>query len=187
MARKSIDELKAQATTDFPDNTAQLITPAKLRNLVLDFLNTVSPFYGVLQIGPTPVVKQANIAESIITPWDSVLQSDASQVVCSAATGTVTRTERGVSRITFQATAAAPNNAVVTFGINRNGAPTGFVVTVIGLAGADPQGVNLVAIVESTVGGDVFTATIKATANGVNVNLSNTVLIVENIPVRSFT
>ncbi len=39
MARKSINELIAEANAAFPDNVTGLITPADLRDFVLNFLN----------------------------------------------------------------------------------------------------------------------------------------------------
>jgi len=52
---KSINELMAEANANFPDNTSGLISPADLRNFVLDFLEAMSPAYGYLTIGETPV------------------------------------------------------------------------------------------------------------------------------------
>ena len=41
MARKSIVELIAQANADIPDNTTGLVSPADVRNLIIDFLNAI--------------------------------------------------------------------------------------------------------------------------------------------------
>ena len=64
MARKTITALYEQATADFADNISGYITPAKLRQFCLDFLDTVRPSYGAINLVGViaPVVLSAKSA-----------------------------------------------------------------------------------------------------------------------------
>ena len=48
---KTIAELKTQADTSFPDNSVGAITPALLRNMFNDFLDTTAPVIGAVIAG----------------------------------------------------------------------------------------------------------------------------------------
>ena len=57
MTRKTMVELIAEIGTLFADNTSGAITPAKLRQFCTDFVDTMTPAYGALQI-PGPLAAQ---------------------------------------------------------------------------------------------------------------------------------
>ena len=185
MPRKSIVELEVQATSDFPDNAAQLITPAKLRGFVLDFLKTMSPFYGLLKNGATLKSVAITPTPNAIQNWDAFNISDLSMMTINTVAGTITRTERGVCRVTIQATCIAANNSIVTFSIYQNGLATGYQVTIVGVPGTDPQSVNMVAILDAPAPLSIYTLRISATTNQ-TVQINNCGFIVENIPNRTF-
>lgn len=70
--RRSLNELVTQATAVLPDNVTELISPADVRQMFIDFIDTMAPSYGGLQVAtriqnitatPAPVI----FMESIIS------------------------------------------------------------------------------------------------------------------------
>jgi hypothetical protein len=184
MARKSIQELIAQATSSFPDNVTGLITPALLRTWATDFLKAIAPAYGVLQksafgtqlVGLTPSVMQ----------WTTRQDSDPSQTTTSAAQGTIERAERGTSDINFSADFEAPVNRFVSFTLYKNGVATLWRVTGNGGGNGNPIGVSFAA---KDYADPAATYDIRITAeiDGVSANIGNASLIVGVDPVNSYT
>lgn len=112
MARKSIVELNTDAATKLPDNTNQEIGPEDVRQMFQDFLDTMAPSYGGLQIStrvqavtttPTPMVFMTSII-SLPPQW-----------VVDPAAGTLSRSLAGVaklnSRFTVCGTVTGPSGA----------------------------------------------------------------------------
>lgn len=135
MARKSIQELIAQATADFPDNVTGLITPEKLRQFCIDFLNAIVPAYALMSntgttqtLGPTP---------SLIV-MATVFDSNSAETTTVVPASTITRADRGTSYINVDCDIEAPTNRFVTFRLYKNGAPTGGDVTVNGAGTGNP-------------------------------------------------
>jgi hypothetical protein len=65
MARKSLNELRAQAVATLEDNTTFNISPLDVRAMILDFIEAIQPAYGLLTIvGNT--TQTVNIAPSLM-------------------------------------------------------------------------------------------------------------------------
>lgn len=184
MARKSILELIAQATADFPDNSAGAITPAKLRNWAIDFLNSISPAYGVLQI-PTGTLNQTlNIAPQLLV-FNSAYNSDPAQTTAAVPASTIQRAEKGSSTINFTTDFECQTGRFVTFTLYKDGVATPWRVTGNGGGNGNPIAVALTAI---DYADPAATYSIQASCevNGTAVVLSNAALVVQVEPVRSF-
>jgi len=184
MARKSINELIAQANADFPDNVTGLITPADLRQFCLDFLNAIAPAYGYLSaVGPLTQV--FNIAPSVLS-FDTAYDSDPSQTTSNATNDSVSRAERGTSTINFSVDVALANNVALTFTIHKQGAATPWRITAVGRGADNPVSVALTAI-DYADPAAVYTVQAVAETNGTSVEITNAVFAVAVDPVKSFT
>jgi hypothetical protein len=184
MARKSIEQLIAQANADFPDNTIGLITPAKLRAWCVDFLTTMSPAYGYLQL-VGPASQTFNIAPSLMV-FTTATDSDATQTSSVVPASTVTRAEAGVATIVFTANVACAVNRFVTFKLFKNGVATPWSVTATGGGAANPVAVSMTAVDPSTSPGAVYTIRVAAEIDGVACTLTNGFFVVQLEQVRTF-
>lgn len=184
MARKSILELIAQATADFPDNITGLVTPAKLRQWAIDFLNSIAPSYGYLTLtGPTT---QTFGTTSALVVFLTAYDSDPAQTTSAIPASTVTRTEKGTSTINFTMDIETNNGRFITFTLHKNGAPTPWRVTGNGGGAGNPVGVSLTAV-DYADPAAVYSIQATAEVDGTSVTLSNGAMIVQVEPVRSFT
>jgi len=122
MARKSINELIAQATADFPDNVSGLITPAKLRQWALDFLNSISPAYGYLT-KELPSAQTLGLTPALIT-FTTAYDSDPSQTTSAVPASTITRAEKGTSTFQFSADLECQVGRFITFTLYKDGVAT---------------------------------------------------------------
>ncbi len=184
MPRKSILELVAQANADFPDNVTGLVTPAKLRQFCLDFLNAISPAYGYLS-KPAPSAQTFGLTPSLVT-FTAAHDSDPSQTTSAVPASTITRAERGVSTLQFSAGLETNSGRFVTFTIYKDGAPTLWRITGNGGGAGNPVSVALTAV-DYADPAAVYSVKATAEVNGTSVTLSNMVLLVSVDPVRSFT
>ena len=145
MARKSINELIAQANADFPDNATGLITPAKLRQFCVDFLNTMSPTYGYLTAAG-PVSQTINTTWALLAVFDTAYDSDPSQTTANATTDTITRAEKGSSTFQFSIDFACANNVSMHFALYKNGTITSWRISGVGRGAGNPVSVALTAV-----------------------------------------
>jgi len=184
MARKSIAELVAQATADFPDNVTSLITPAKLRQFVLDFLATMSPGYGYITlVGPTT---QTFGLTAALTVFSAAADADPSQTTSTVPASTVARAEKGMSCINFSLDFEAANGRNVSFTVFKNNVATPWRIT--GNGGGAGNAIS-VALTAMDYNSTPATYKVMATAdiNGVSTIMTNGVFIVQLVPVRVFT
>lgn len=185
MARKSINELIAQATADFPDNTGGLVTPAKLRNWAIDFLNSIAPAYGVLQITPGTLNQTLNIAPQLLV-FNSAYNSDPAQTTAAVPASTVQRAEKGNSTINFVIDFECQTGRFVTFTLYKNGVATPWRVTGNGGGNGNPVAVALTAV-DYADPAATYAIYASCEVNGTAVTLSNAALVVQVEPVKSFT
>lgn len=144
MPRKSIAELTAQAISSFPDNTVGSITPALLRTFCEDFLKAIAPAYGTCQKTAPQTVSLGLTPIAVI--YVSASSSDINQVTASAATGKITRAERGTSTINFTMDVECASNRFISFSLFKNGVVTPWRVSVAGAGAGKPTGVAMTAI-----------------------------------------
>lgn len=183
MARKSMNELRAEALAAFPDNVTGLVTPADLRNFCLNFINAISPAFGLLSAAG-PLSQTFGLTSSLVV-FSNAYDSDPAQTTSSAA-GTVARAERGNSTINFSIDVACANNVSVTFTIHKNGAPTAWSITATGRGASNPVSVALTAV---DYADPAATYSIQAVAEnaGTACTLSTMAFIVQVEPTNSYT
>ena len=184
MPRKSITELTAQADATLPDNATQLITPAAVRNMIKDFLNTMRPAYAAATI-TTPVVKALTTTDSALALETTISNSPADFTI-NLPTGLVTQAAHGTVRVNFTVDVQYPNNSITTFTLYADGVATPWAISNTSTSATDLQSYALSAINYSSALTPTYQIRVKS--NGSNsVTLSNGALVVENVPVNVFT
>jgi hypothetical protein len=184
MPRKSIVELIAQAQSSFPDNTTGAITPALLRGMFEDFLHAIAPAYGYLlksapqtvNLGLTPIAIAYTTAQS----------SDINQLTASAATGKISRYERGTSTINFTMDIECAANRFITAALFKNGVATPWAITVNGAGAGNPVGMALTAVDYADPAAE-YEIRLSAETAGVSTTINNGGLIISVDPVNSYT
>lgn len=184
MARKSINELAAQAIANFPDNITGDVSPADLRQFCLDFLEAISPAYGYLTkttgssqlLGLTPVV----------VDFTAGFDSDPTQTTSSAANNNITRSERGTCTMNFSCDFETNSGRFITFTIFKNSSATPWRVTGNGAGAGNPVSVALTAV---DYADPAAIYDVRATAELANTTttLSDIVLLLSVDPVKSYT
>jgi hypothetical protein len=144
MPRKSVTELELQADTTLEDNVTKNISAADVRTLIKDFLNAFRPAYGTLTLTGAPVINLG--LTPVKAQWNNAQDSDINQTSSSAATGRITRTDRGTSEITFTMDFECTQGRLVSFTLYKNGAATPWRVTATGAGSGKPVGVAFSAI-----------------------------------------
>jgi hypothetical protein len=183
MTRKTIVELIAQATAPPPDNVTGDISPADVRNMILDFLDTVRPSYAAIEI--TSGVSKAVTTTDSTFAWSTQLIAQAPDWTTSLASGTMQRSGGPAStRITFNIDVVAPNNTIVTFTLYKNNVPMPYSVSNTSTSSTDVQSFSLSAIDYDASATIQYQVLVRSTAAG-NIVLSNAVLICENVPVNT--
>ena len=183
MARKSVVELDAQADATLPDNITGLITPAAVRNMIKDFLNAFRPQYAAMSL--TTPLPQGLTATYAAFPFETVIAVN-TEFTAVPATGLVTKIERGSVRVSLNIDFVAPNGTTVSFCIFVDGVASAWVV-----AATQPGTNDVVSVAMSMLTfSSALTPTIQVRAKistPGSVTLSNGVLVVEAVPVNSYT
>lgn len=144
MARKSIVELEAQADATIEDNIAGAISPADVRAMFKDFLNAIRPAYGILQQTGNPTQNLGLTPTKML--WNNAQDSDPNQTSSSAANGSVTRTERGMSTINVTLDIECQSGRFITARLYKNGVATPWRITGVGAGNGNPVGIALTAL-----------------------------------------
>ena len=186
MARRSLAELNAEAQTSFADNNTGAITPALLRTFVTDFVDTMAPAYGAIQIN-TPQIKSLTTVDQLLDGYTDY-NSTAGTFLNAPATGEVTQVLNGrpgcSTRFTFSCDVQGGNNADVTFTVYVNGSPTTFAVTASTSGTGNYNSISLVGLTYQTTD-TVVSIRVKANAAG-SFTFNNAALICEYVPVNSY-
>jgi hypothetical protein len=184
MTQKSTNELLAQAAATLPDNTTQDISAADVRQMFVDFIDTVAPAYGAIQLVSQAIVTSATPA--VLAPFTTQVIAQPGYST-NLTNGTVTRELLGVAGGTDQiycsGSVEGNNNSVVTVTLYRNGAPLAFKSTATCRGAGNLVSFSLTGITYTDVDGvyDVRVTGDTGTHTFHDVNF-----IVQRQPVRSF-
>lgn len=149
MTRKFLDDLRTEIVAAFPDNTAGLITPAALRVVAEDTVDS-------LAIDESTIFRQAASGSTTlavgITPTDIVAVADANitdanmdNTAADEANGRWTSGDVGGRSYRIQAHASVElgNNMTFILGFSINGTPAPFQSFTSGRGAADPISLSL--------------------------------------------
>lgn len=184
MTRKSMQELLTQVASTLPDNSTGTITPAVMRAMFTDFIQAIAPAYTSLQM-PTANTRLMNIAPVKFGTYQTATNSDITQMVGSAVTGEVTRSERGTSTINFSADFETSNGRFMMFELYKNNVPTGWRITGNGGGAGNPVAVALTAI-DYADPAAVYSIWVSCEQNSTSVTFSQVGLIIGIDPVNSY-
>lgn len=184
MTRKTIVELQTELATLLPDNTTGAITPAALRTMIGDFLNTMTPAYGGIQITGAGLAQVLNIAPAPLV-FQSELVAQLPEFATVPGTGTVRRQDTVTTNsISFNMDVQAPANRQVTATLYADGVATPWRGVVQGTGAADPVVLSFEATHYSAVPVN-YQVFVNANANATSVTFSNAVFLVNAVPVRT--
>lgn len=185
MTIRSILELLAQADATIEDNTTGQISPADVRTLIKDFLDTMSPAYGVIQCSSS--VEALTATPAPIAPFTASLAATAGYFTANLTAGSVTRALNGIAgasvRLTINGEVTGANNTAVTVTLYKNGAPTPFKTTVA-TRGANPVAFNIAGLTYNDTDA-VYDLRATTDTTG-SYTFSNVLMLCEDVPVRSF-
>jgi len=178
--------LLAQADSTLADNTTGDITPAVLRAMVKDIIDSFSPGYGAANSASLTLTTLGSTPRVI--PYATKL-AETIEFVVTIAAGTIMRKALGlpttVNRVSFSADVAAASGSEVLFQLYRNGAAlSGAAMTV------SAQGFGNYSLAAFTAGltsldNQDYTYDVRAskiTGAADDVQLSNVRFVVEIVP-----
>lgn len=185
MTRKTMLALIAQADATIPDNTAQEISAADVRQLIKDVIDSFAPGYGILSAATTTLIA---LGTTVQTVHYTAILSLTPEYTAIPAAGSVTRLAQGlpttVNRLSFYCDVNAPAGNEVAFTLARNGADIPGGTTVTGQGGGNLANASFSVGTTSPDGAD-YTYTIhakKLTGAAADVVLTNVRFIVESVP-----
>ena len=181
---KTLAALKSQAATDLLDNTTQLITPAKVRQMIVDFLDTFTPAYGAMSItSGAGIAKTLDVATAVAVPWENVSADTTAEYTCNTATGTISRAGQTAARVNLSLEVYVATGRLVTLALVNNGTPTAWRFTALGQGVSKPASVALTAVFRASS----LSLQVMATADaaGTATTFKNGVVYVSNVPVIS--
>jgi len=188
MTIKSMLELLAQADATLPDNTTQEISAGDVRQIIKDFVDSVTPGYGAIQV-TTPVVLNLTTTPQVIAPFDAIVTATPGFFTANLSAGSVTRALGGVagSTLLFAVSGflSGPNNADTIIRLFKNGAPTSFVVGASSSGAANTTAFNLAAFDYTDVDA-TYDLRASVPAGTATITFDEIVLIAQTNPVRSF-
>ena len=191
MTIKSMLQLLAQADTDLPDNSTQDITPADVRVLIKDFIDSVTPAYGTLQLAT--LTKTLNATPSKIAPFGSSFGATPGYYTTNVTDGTVTRLVgtggvAGASDVVIISGAVSgANNARVVVRLYKNGNATAYQTSVTCSGAGDNLGFSLVGITYTDAGeGDAIYELRASSSNAGTFVFADMSVVVQAQPVRSY-
>jgi hypothetical protein len=122
MTRKTIIALRTEADALLPDNTTGEISPADVRGVIKDIIDTFSPGYGILATETLTMAALGLTPRAIPYTETLALTPEYTAVL---GTGAVTRLAQGlpttVNRISFSADVAAPTGDEIVVSLFRDG------------------------------------------------------------------
>jgi hypothetical protein len=126
MTRRTIQELIAQCNASLPDNTSEAISPADVRNMLIDTFDTITPMYGGL--GVTSQSYDLTTTPQVIT-FTTALSSFPPEWTVDPATGTLSRSLGAVGAMTSKlwvtGIAEGPQGAEIIIKLQKNGVDMG--------------------------------------------------------------
>jgi hypothetical protein len=184
---RSILELIALADTNLPDNTTQLISAADVRDLIKDFLETMSPAYGGIRLASQALTLSATTPVSI-APFATDVIATLNYYTNNLVNGTVTRLGATLGGtldfIIASGSVSGGNNNNVTVELFKNGVATGYRASVTCSGAGDRVGFNIAALEAIDAANSVYD--IRAMAPAGSYTFTDVLLLVQAQPRRSF-
>jgi hypothetical protein len=185
MARRTIAALLAEATTNLPDNSTGLISPADIRDIVKNIADTFSPGYAAVSRGSL-VLPALGLTPQVVT-YDTNLIGTPDYAV-DLVTGAITRLAGALNptfnRVSFYTGVSAPNGNEVVFRLYRDGIaiPGGVELSAQGNANIVAASFSLPSATSDGLDHAYDVRATKVSGGADNVTLTNARFILEYIP-----
>jgi hypothetical protein len=186
MTRKTVLALLAQADTTLEDNIVGGITPADIRTMIKDVIESFSPGYGACI---NPSVTMATLGPTPVTIPYATKLAETKEFQVNLSAGQITRLALGlpttVNRISFYVDVNAASGAEIEFTLCRNGTPITGGITTITAQGAGNFAQAVINTGTTTVDGQDYAYEVriaKTSGSADNVQLINARFIIEVIP-----
>lgn len=185
MTRKTMLALVAQADSTLADNITGDISAADVRNMIKDFVDSVTPGYGIASNDSLTLVALGIVAQ--IVTYDIVLAATADYVVTPLA-GSIQRLANGlpstVNRVSFNCDLASPTGDEVVFSLFRDGIdiPGGTTVSGQGLGNLVQASFSVGTTAEDALNHTYDVRATKISGGADNVELANIRFFIEYVP-----
>jgi hypothetical protein len=184
MPRKSLEQLISQATTDLPDNTAQLISPADVRDMFIDFMNSIWPAHGELNLdGPS---SQTVGTDFLKVTFEMAYDENPAETTSAVPASTIIRAEPGDCEVFVHIHAELASNRTLKFKVFRDGNELHPELTIAGQGAANPVGVSGTIYDHGTSVGAVYELRAKSSHANTDVIFTNGLLMLHILPARGF-
>ena len=165
MSRIFLDDLRAAATALFADNTAGDISPADLRGVMLDTIDsTIEDEGGIYSVTPTLAIPTAVAYAELLNIYTTDVGGDGTFLIPDFTLGTVTTSATaGFSyEVSAQLSFEGANNTQYDFTIMHDGVAVGVGESVTGRGSGRPVGVNITSLSLSTPASAVVTLAVQS-------------------------
>lgn len=189
MSISSVLAMKARALLQFPDNNSGQITPQLLREFLVDFLDTISPAYGIIKL--VSQVLNLSAAPVTIAPFTNNHTQSAGYFLNNLPAGQVTRALNGAlgsrTLIVASGSIGGPAGREVTVTVYKNGVALDASITQTTTGAANRQSFNLAGF-DFFLGPSDVTYELRASSPGAAANFTfeNVNLVVQAQTVRDF-
>jgi hypothetical protein len=184
-------EMNQQINTLLANNTTQLITPTALRSVLNDFVDSLRPGYGGINL----LSLSFNVPVSppgTLTPFNTIVVATAGVYAASAANGQVTRqiTTAGLQGATdfviCNGAVAGPNNDVINVELFKNGVATGYRATATCQGVSQPVdfGFSGISYTAASAGDALYELRVNGAAGAHT--FSNVILLIQTQPVNAY-
>ena len=171
MTRKTATQLLAQSTSSFPDNSLGSITPALLRTMVNDFIDSVKPATCALQLtSATPTLGTTDAGFT----WNTQTIADSPEYAAATLVGGIINAALPCTlALDFTVDVQVPANRLVTFTLYVDGVITPWAISQQGSGAASPESLSMSAIFTSGNSAPTFQIRAKADTAGTATTLTN--------------
>ena len=154
MTRKTATQLLAQSASSFPDNSLGSITPALLRTMVNDFIDSVKPATCAIQLTTaSPALTTTDAGWT----WTSTTLADSPEYTAPTLVGGIVNAALPCTvAIDFTIDVAIAATRLVTFTLYVDGIITPWAISVQGSGATNPDSVTLSAFATSANASPVF-------------------------------
>jgi len=137
MSRQLTNQLIADLNSRLPDNNSFLITPAQMRSIITDVIQSLRPAYAMMWGNHNASPKTVSLNSATWTVingagfWPNVAQSDASELEYNVANGSFLVKFGGyIHEQMGSMSFLGPNNRILNVSIGYNGIPVGPVASI---------------------------------------------------------
>ena len=179
MTRKYSNDIRAEIDTLVPDNTTGQVTPAGIRQIMHDIVDSFTPAYGALRRTASTMVALTTTPTKLVV-YDEVVRSTP-ELVASAANDTITATRAGSYNFSFTSSLSGQNNSDIVMELFRNGLSTPWRALTTTTGAGNRAEITVSGIVSAPANDDVFEIYAYLLSGTDNVSFYDSIFLMETI------